>query len=457
MVVLVHLQRPRQRGTDVLMLLGDPAKPLAPAGPLDLGRGPLDEVEIVRGVRTPRIALAVLLAQAQAGVLRDRVEHAEAGAAVRPDAGEDQALVPQRREEAQRAVAGRHELLGRLDRPAAGEDAEPGEQRLLVGIEQRVAPVDRGAQRPLPLGKIAWPVGEKRDPLLEPLEDRLQRKDAGVCRGELDREREPVEAPADREHLATMAAADVQIGIRGGRARGKQVARVGVGKRRHRVLDLGRHAQQLAARRQHREAWALVEQSTDERRRRKDTLEVVQEEQQLAVADSPRERVLERLSRLFTDVEHLRDRGQNLRRVVDPCEPDEERAVDERARDATGYLEGEARLAGATGTGERHERCVATDELREVAELPIAIDERQTRRRDVARRARPRRRELDAEPGPRSWNRRTVVSRSFIRCSPRSRTSTCSGRSSRVARESSTCPPCAAAQIRAPRVRSRPT
>ena len=65
------------------------------------------------------------------------------------------------------------DLLGRLERAAAGEDGEAGEEALLLGAEQVVRPVDRGTQGALPLGQVAGAAGEEREPLLEPLEQRV--------------------------------------------------------------------------------------------------------------------------------------------------------------------------------------------------------------------------------------------------------------------------------------------
>ena len=61
--------------------------------------------------------------------------------------------------------------VGGLERPAAAKDGQPGEQALLVVGQQLVAPLDRGAQRPLALGGVAGAAGEERQPLLEALQE----------------------------------------------------------------------------------------------------------------------------------------------------------------------------------------------------------------------------------------------------------------------------------------------
>ena len=64
-------------------------------------------------------------------------------------------------------------------------------------VEQVVAPLDRRAQRPLALGQVAGAAGEQRQPLVEPLEELLGRERLDARGGELEREREVVEAAAD--------------------------------------------------------------------------------------------------------------------------------------------------------------------------------------------------------------------------------------------------------------------
>src|SRR5207253_7706496 len=57
---------------------------------------------------------------------------------------------------------GSRNLLGRLERPAAGEDGQPTEDPLLLRCEQVVAPADRRPQGPLPLRRIARAAGQQR-------------------------------------------------------------------------------------------------------------------------------------------------------------------------------------------------------------------------------------------------------------------------------------------------------
>src|SRR5690349_17752900 len=87
--------------------------------------------------------------------LADRLQHREAGFAGGTAQPPDEALVderPQRVEDVEIVVAA-HVLRG-IERPAAGEDGQPGEQAALRLVEQAVTPVERRAQRALAVGQV---------------------------------------------------------------------------------------------------------------------------------------------------------------------------------------------------------------------------------------------------------------------------------------------------------------
>ena len=122
--------------------------------------------------------------------LPDRLEHPEALLAVRIGAAADEALVEQRR---QRVEVGAADLLGVLERGAAAEHREPGEERLLVLAEQVVAPRDRRAQRGVAFVGVPAAL-EEVEALPDPLEQLLRAEQLHPRGGELDRERKAVEA-----------------------------------------------------------------------------------------------------------------------------------------------------------------------------------------------------------------------------------------------------------------------
>jgi hypothetical protein len=83
------------------------------------------------------------------------------------------------------------------ERAASGEDGEAAEQLLLALAEEGVAPVDRRAQRLLPLGTVAGARDEDVERVVEPPEQGLGREDTQPGGRELEGERQPVEPPAE--------------------------------------------------------------------------------------------------------------------------------------------------------------------------------------------------------------------------------------------------------------------
>src|SRR5205085_3690458 len=114
----------------------------------------------------------------------------EALVPVRIGAASDEALVEQRRK---RVEVRATDCFGRLEGAAAAEDGEPGEQLLFIVVEEVVAPGDRGAKRCVALVGVAAAL-EQVEPLPDPLEQLLGAEELDPCRGQLDREREPVQA-----------------------------------------------------------------------------------------------------------------------------------------------------------------------------------------------------------------------------------------------------------------------
>ena len=71
-------------------------------------------------------------------------------------------------------------------------------RRCSASVEQRVAPVDRGAQRLLPLGNVARAGCEDLEGVVETLEQRFRSQEPEPGGSELESERQAVQAPADR-------------------------------------------------------------------------------------------------------------------------------------------------------------------------------------------------------------------------------------------------------------------
>ena len=130
--------------------------------------------------KAERVGLAALL-QTLGRILADRLKHEEPSSRRLPQ----QALVDQRPE---RLQVHRAHPLSSFELEAAWKHCEAREESALVLGEQLVAPADRGAERPLPLRRIA---GARRQQVraAESFEDLLRPQDLHPSRGELDRER----------------------------------------------------------------------------------------------------------------------------------------------------------------------------------------------------------------------------------------------------------------------------
>ena len=93
-----------------------------------------------------------------------------------------------------------------------GEDRQALEHPLLGGLEERVAPVDRGPQRLLALGDVARRAAEELEAAAQAIAQRLRREEAETSRGELDGEREPVEPAADLDDRRRVVVGDREVG-----------------------------------------------------------------------------------------------------------------------------------------------------------------------------------------------------------------------------------------------------
>ena len=107
-------------------------------------------------------------------------------------------------------------------RGAAGEHREAREARLLVVAEQVVAPVDRRAQRPLACGRVAGAGAQRAERRVEALGDLAGRQQPAARGRQLDRQRQPVDAPADLRDRGGVGVAEAEVGIVGSRALAEQ-------------------------------------------------------------------------------------------------------------------------------------------------------------------------------------------------------------------------------------------
>ncbi len=105
--------------------------------------------------------------------------------------------------------------LRRLQRPPADEDRQPAEHRALGWTQQLVTPVDQGMQGLLARQRAARAAGEQAKALVEPVQQRLRAHGAQANGGQLQRQREAVQPPADRHQRSGSGQGHLEIGIGG--------------------------------------------------------------------------------------------------------------------------------------------------------------------------------------------------------------------------------------------------
>src|SRR5919201_172396 len=198
-LLLAGLLQPVERGAEVVELGLEPVQPGAAAVPVRR-RAVLQQVRLRllgESEEVLRVAAAKLLRLARrlqplARVLADRLQHPEALAGVPREA-----LAHERLEGVE---LGARDRLGGAQRAAAGEHGETGKEPPLFLVEQLVRPLDRGAQGLLPGLRVAA-APEQVEALLQPLQDLGRGEHARARRGQLDRERQAVQAPAELRNL----------------------------------------------------------------------------------------------------------------------------------------------------------------------------------------------------------------------------------------------------------------
>ena len=87
--------------------------------------------------------------------------------------------------------------FGRIQPELAREDAQTGEELLLLIVQELVAPGQGGTQRPMPGGLVARAAGQQLEAVAEPVEHRFGREHVDASGSQLDRERQPIQPRAD--------------------------------------------------------------------------------------------------------------------------------------------------------------------------------------------------------------------------------------------------------------------
>ena len=180
----------------------------------------------------------------------------------------------------------------RLEREASGEHRQSPEDGALALGQELVAPVERGPERLLARQRGPVAAGEQREAVVEAGRDAECAERRHPCGGELDGERDAVQAPADGRDGRRHAVIWQEPRLRGVRPCHEQPDRIvpqhllhvrvlgGHRQRRHAVHVLAGGAQRLAAGAQHGRAGTGAEDGLGETGGRIDEVLAVVEEQQ---------------------------------------------------------------------------------------------------------------------------------------------------------------------------------
>ena len=197
---------------------------------VDVRLGFLGQGEKVLGLAAPQLVRLTRGLELLERVLADRLEHPDA---IRL-ADADEALVDERLKRVEVGIADR---FGSLERAAAGEDPEAGEEALLVRVQKLVRPPDGSPQRLLTrIYAAAGP--EQVEAAGEPLEKPGRGEQPNARGGELECERQLFQPRAELGH--GLVRLEARVGLPG--TRQEELHSIVGLERRHGVSLLARQA-----------------------------------------------------------------------------------------------------------------------------------------------------------------------------------------------------------------------
>ena len=289
------------------------------------------------------------------------------------------------------------DCLGCLQGPATREDGQSGQEPLFRLGAQLIGPVDRGPQRLVTLDRSPPPATQHREALIQSIGQHARAHRGNSRRGELDRERDPVETPTDLNHRAHIAVREHEISFGGPRPITEQLDRLGRGsrveirplarraERGHHQVALPVDAEALAAGGQHHQPRARTLQDLDQvPHLAQEMLTVVQDQQELLRSQELDKRVDQALPGTSGNTEHRRDRpshplGVSHRRQLHKPGP-----LPEPGQRLGRHLQRQARLAHSADPGQRHHPGLP-QRFADPVELPLATNERAHLQRQVPR------------------------------------------------------------------------
>ena len=268
----------------------------------------------------------------------------------------------------ERVEVGVGDCFRRLYRRAAAKNGEPRETGLLVPGEQLVAPVDRRAQRLVACGRVTHARTQRTEHRLKTLRDLGRRQQLTAGCGKFDRQRQPIDTPADRRDRGVAGVAQLELrivrpcalreqrdGVPVRRRPATGTAVSSYGERRNGVALLGVQGERLAAGREHDDARTGPKHAAYEGCRPQHVLAVVHHEQQMLARQKAFDRLLGRFAGERHDAKRADDRRGNLLRPLQSGERHEARPIGEVPRRAARGLNRESRLAHTSRPGERQQ------------------------------------------------------------------------------------------------------
>ena len=340
-------------------------------------------VEVASGQqRRPPLLLGAL-----PSVAADRLEHPEStGLVIRLDDGLRDELVEGIDDVVDRVAPDRRS--GR-EVERAGEHRERAPEFPLLGRAQLVAPVDHRPQGALTPDGAAGAAAKEGEPGGETARELRDREGPQPRRGELDRERQPIEGSAQLHGGLRLRRTELEGGVGGTRSGHEERHRLGRPLRRclhrqrgHRIDEFAVELERTTARREHGELREREQEFVGERGGGIDDLLAIVHDQDRGRPAKRGDDDLERIApRLVRERKGAHHRERHALRVLHGLERDEP-AVDALVfRVPVRRAHREPGLACTADARERHERrCV--EERLESLQLAMATDERASRLSD---------------------------------------------------------------------------
>ena len=323
-VDVLGVERIGHRRVEVVAFASEPRSPLHLSRPAQVTPHDPGELRVVLRVAGTQLIGIAGVDETLFAVLANRFQQpvARLGAVV----GDHEGTRHQAREQLEHLVAvdriTRAHRFGGLQRATSREHRQAAQQPLLGRAQQVVGPVDRGAERLMT--NACDPPATREEPKVEVSGDLTRAHCRDACGGELDRQRDAVEAPAHRHDVASIGVVDREVGLHcPGPLReqahcvtnvGRRAAGVVVGKSQRRDHEdlLAADVEPLAAGREHPHSRTSGFDRGDEAGHRgQHVLAIVEDQQQLLIAQVGDEGFLQAQTRTRGHPEHARHRVQD--------------------------------------------------------------------------------------------------------------------------------------------------